>query len=247
MVVAFAVACGGGVVRDLCIGAVPPAGLADWRYLFVAMCAALMTILASWLVERLANPVIFFDSLGLGLFAVTGAQKALIFGHNAEVAVLLGVVSAVGGGVIRDAAQPRARHPAAGDLCVGSVGRCGDCRRWGSVGPGLESAYLDRTPRLLRAAIPVAALQVEPSASRWRGGCNDRREPSLTLGGYESASRTARARREKPGSWNRAQWAAFGRTLGGCRPRCDRLLCRNVIGAANVAERSRRHSADLLD
>lgn len=102
LVVAFAVACGGGVVRDLCIGAVPPAGLADWRYLFVALCAALMTIVANRLVERLANPVTFFDSLGLGLFAVTGAQKALIFGHNAEVAVLLGIVSAVGGGVIRD-------------------------------------------------------------------------------------------------------------------------------------------------
>lgn len=102
MAVAFAVACGGGVVRDLCIGAVPPAGLADWRYLFVALCAALMTILANRVVQRLANPVTFFDSLGLGFFAVTGAQKTLIFGHNAEVAVLLGVVSAVGGGVIRD-------------------------------------------------------------------------------------------------------------------------------------------------
>lgn len=102
MAVAFAVACGGGVIRDLCIGAVPPAGLADWRYLCVALCAAWMTILAHPLVERLANPVALFDCLGLGLFAVTGAQKALAFGHNAEVAVLLGMVTAVGGGMMRD-------------------------------------------------------------------------------------------------------------------------------------------------
>lgn len=102
MVIAFAVACGGGVVRDLCIGAVPPAGLTDWRYLAVAMAAAWMTIAASGLVARLAHPVILFDSLGLGLFAVTGAQKAMIYGHNVEVAVLLGVVTAVGGGVARD-------------------------------------------------------------------------------------------------------------------------------------------------
>ncbi len=102
MVVAFTVACGGGVVRDLCIGAVPPAGLADWRYLTVAMVAAWMTIAASPLVARLAHPVTLFDSLGLGMFAVTGAQKAMIYGHNAEVAVLLGVVTAVGGGVARD-------------------------------------------------------------------------------------------------------------------------------------------------
>ncbi|MEX8195324.1 trimeric intracellular cation channel family protein [Comamonas guangdongensis] len=101
-VIAFTVACGGGMVRDLCIGAVPPAGLTDWRYLAVAMVAALMTIAANGLVVRLAHPVILFDSIGLGLFAVTGAQKAMIFGHNAEVAVLLGVVTAVGGGLARD-------------------------------------------------------------------------------------------------------------------------------------------------
>lgn len=100
--VAFAVACGGGVVRDLCIGAVPPAGLTDWRYLAVAMGAALMSIAASSLVVRLAQPVVLFDSLGLGMFAVTGAQKAMMFGHNAEVAIVLGVVTAVGGGVMRD-------------------------------------------------------------------------------------------------------------------------------------------------
>lgn len=102
IVIAFAVACGGGVLRDLCIGAVPPAGLTDWRYLAVAMAATLMTIAANSLVVRLAHPVTLFDSMGLGLFAVTGAQKAMNFGHNAEVAVLLGVVAAVGGGVMRD-------------------------------------------------------------------------------------------------------------------------------------------------
>ena len=101
-VMAFTVACGGGVLRDLCIGAVPPAGLTDWRYLAVAMAATLMAIAANGLVVRLAHPVILFDSIGLGLFAVTGAQKAMIFGQNSEVAVLLGVVTAVGGGVARD-------------------------------------------------------------------------------------------------------------------------------------------------
>ncbi|SUA75239.1 Predicted membrane protein [Pandoraea pnomenusa] len=102
MVISFTVACGGGVLRDLCIGAVPPAGLTDWRYLAVSMAAAFMAIAANPLVVRLAHPVILFDSIGLGLFAVTGAQKAMIYGHNAEVAVLLGVATAVGGGVARD-------------------------------------------------------------------------------------------------------------------------------------------------
>jgi uncharacterized membrane protein YeiH len=102
LVIAFTVACGGGALRDLCIGAVPPTGLADWRYLAAAVVAAVLTMASQGLVDRLAHPVVLFDSLGLGLFAVTGAQKALAFGVNAEVAVLMGVVTAVGGGVARD-------------------------------------------------------------------------------------------------------------------------------------------------
>jgi uncharacterized membrane protein YeiH len=102
MVIAFVAACGGGVLRDLCMGAVPPTGLSDRRYLAVTLAAAFLTIAANPWVVRLAHPVLLFDSLGLGLFAVTGAQKAMILGHSAEVAVLLGVVTAVGGGVMRD-------------------------------------------------------------------------------------------------------------------------------------------------
>ena len=102
LVIAFTVACGGGVFRDLCIGAIPPAGLADWRYLATAVVAAVLATASQTLVERLAHPVVLFDSLGLGLFAVTGAQKALLFGSNAEVAVLMGMVTAVGGGLARD-------------------------------------------------------------------------------------------------------------------------------------------------
>ncbi len=100
--IAFTVACGGGIVRDLCIGAIPPAGLTNWYYLATAMIAALMTIWLYPIVQKLKRPVVLFDSVGLALFAVTGAQKALVFGHNAEVAILLGIVTAVGGGVIRD-------------------------------------------------------------------------------------------------------------------------------------------------
>ena len=102
LVLAFTVACGGGVMRDVCIGAIPPAGLGDWRYLATAMVAGVITLGSSALVDRLAHPVVLFDTLGLGLFAVTGAQKALLAGSNAEVAVLLGMVTAVGGGVMRD-------------------------------------------------------------------------------------------------------------------------------------------------
>ncbi len=102
LVVAYATACGGGIVRDVCLGAVPPAGITDWRYLAVALCAAAVASWAHSLVRRLRHPVLFFDAIGLGFFAVTGAHKALALGGDAEVAIVLGVVSAVGGGVLRD-------------------------------------------------------------------------------------------------------------------------------------------------
>ncbi len=101
-VIAFTVACGGGLIRDICIGAIPPAGLSNWSYLAVAMFAVILTIWFYPWIEKLNRPVLFFDALGLSLFAVTGAQKSLAFGHNAEVAILLGGITAVGGGVLRD-------------------------------------------------------------------------------------------------------------------------------------------------
>ena len=102
LAIAFITACGGGIARDLCIGAIPPAGLSDWRYLFTAVVAALLTILAYPWVERLTYPVRLFDAMGLGLFAVYGAHKTLMFGHNAEMAILLGIITAIGGGMARD-------------------------------------------------------------------------------------------------------------------------------------------------
>jgi uncharacterized membrane protein YeiH len=102
-VIAYSVACGGGIVRDLCIGAIPPTGLADWRYLLVAMVAVALAIGAFSQVEGLLRqPVLIFDAIGLGLFAVSGTQKTLLYGHNTEVAILLGTTTAVGGGVLRD-------------------------------------------------------------------------------------------------------------------------------------------------
>src|SRR4051812_19497871 len=102
LVLSFAAATAGGVARDVLIGAVPPAALSDWRYLATALIAGSITF--SWyrLVERLQNPVLFFDALGLALFAVSGAQKALAFGLSPIMAALLGMLTGIGGGMLRD-------------------------------------------------------------------------------------------------------------------------------------------------
>ncbi|GAL87108.1 hypothetical protein MYP_4338 [Sporocytophaga myxococcoides] len=100
--IAFIVACGGGIIRDVCIGSIPPAGLKNWYYLVTSTVASGITIALYSFIQRLKHPVLFFDAIGLSIFAVTGAQKALLYSQNAEVAILLGTTTAVGGGLLRD-------------------------------------------------------------------------------------------------------------------------------------------------
>jgi uncharacterized membrane protein YeiH len=102
LVVGFTVACGGGIMRDICIGAIPPAGLSDWRYLVMSIIASVLVMTLGAFLKLIHRPVMLFDALGLSLFAISGAEKAMAFSHNNEVAILLGMITAVGGGVIRD-------------------------------------------------------------------------------------------------------------------------------------------------
>jgi uncharacterized membrane protein YeiH len=95
-------AMGGGIIRDLLIGAVPPATFSDWRYLAVAIAGGLVAFVVGRWLERLTLPISLLDAAGLSLFAVTGASKALDFGLGAVQAVILGAVTAVGGGTLRD-------------------------------------------------------------------------------------------------------------------------------------------------
>jgi uncharacterized membrane protein YeiH len=102
LVLSCAAAVSGGIVRDVLIGAHPPASLADWRYLVTAMLAGLATFRWHAHIERLRNPVQLFDAAGLALFAVLGTGKALAFGLSPFAAMLLGMVTGIGGGIARD-------------------------------------------------------------------------------------------------------------------------------------------------
>lgn len=95
-------ALGGGLVRDLCIGAVPPAAFTDRHYLAVAAGGAVIAFFVSQLPRLLHRSMLVLDAVGLSVFAVVGAQKAVAFGLDPAPAILLGAVTAVGGGTIRD-------------------------------------------------------------------------------------------------------------------------------------------------
>jgi uncharacterized membrane protein YeiH len=101
-VLAFVAGNAGGVTRDLLIGAVPPAAIQDWRYIAVSLAAAAATFVWYPKLNRLRPVVLLFDAAGLALFAVAGTQKALAFGVNPFVSALLGMLTGIGGGVVRD-------------------------------------------------------------------------------------------------------------------------------------------------
>jgi uncharacterized membrane protein YeiH len=95
-------ALGGGIIRDVLIDDLPPATFRDWRYLTVAASGGLVAFAAGRRLDRLAVPITVLDAVGLSLFAVTGASKALGFGLGAGQAVILGAITGVGGGTLRD-------------------------------------------------------------------------------------------------------------------------------------------------
>jgi uncharacterized membrane protein YeiH len=92
----------GGISRDVLIGAIPPAALVDGRYLLVSVVAGLIAFFWYSGVNRLRAPVLIFDAAGLALFAVSGAQKAIEFGLQPVMAALLGMLTGIGGGMMRD-------------------------------------------------------------------------------------------------------------------------------------------------
>jgi uncharacterized membrane protein YeiH len=102
LVLAGTTGLGGGFLRDVLIGATPPAALDDWRYLMVPVAAGLVAFAFHPAVGRVERLITVFDAFGLALFCVTGALKASDAGLDVVPAALLGMITAVGGGIIRD-------------------------------------------------------------------------------------------------------------------------------------------------
>jgi uncharacterized membrane protein YeiH len=127
-------AVGGGIIRDVLIGAIPPATFRDWRYLALATAGGLIAFVASQLLVRLEVPIVVLDAVGLSVFAVMGTAKARLYGLEIGPAILLGVVTAVGGGTIRD-------------TLVGEV-------------PSVLRSDLYAIPALVAAAITVVLIDV---------------------------------------------------------------------------------------
>jgi uncharacterized membrane protein YeiH len=103
LVLAFATALGGGIIRDVLIGFTPPSALRDWRYPALALAGGALTfVFRGWIAQAPPFAFIVLDAAGLALFAVAGTQRALDCKIPPFIAPLLGTITAVGGGVVRD-------------------------------------------------------------------------------------------------------------------------------------------------
>jgi uncharacterized membrane protein YeiH len=103
MALAFCTALGGGIIRDTLLGALPPAALRDWRYPTIALTAAVLVFFVHNYVRAVPVMAIqVLDAAGLAIFAIAGTEKALQYKMSPLVAVLLGTITGVGGGTVRD-------------------------------------------------------------------------------------------------------------------------------------------------
>ena len=102
LVLAFVTAAVGGITRDVLIGAIPPASIASWHALALSCLGGLLVFQFSDLVTRFKRSVLLFDAAGLGVFAVAGTTKALDHGIDWPMAAVLGMLSGIGGGIVRD-------------------------------------------------------------------------------------------------------------------------------------------------
>lgn len=99
---AVATALGGGFIRDALLGATPAAALTDWRYLATPALAGLIVFYVHPSVARWSRLFLLVDAAGLGLFAVAGTRKAIDFGVGPLGSSAIGILTAIGGGIIRD-------------------------------------------------------------------------------------------------------------------------------------------------
>jgi uncharacterized membrane protein YeiH len=101
-VLAFVAGNAGGMLRDVLIGAIPPVAFVGWQYVTVSLLAGVITFVWHPRLERVQTPILIFDAAGLGLFSVSGTQKALAFALYPLIAALLGMLTGIGGGMLRD-------------------------------------------------------------------------------------------------------------------------------------------------
>jgi uncharacterized membrane protein YeiH len=153
---------GGGLIRDVVIGATPPAAIQDWRYLLAPFVAAAIAAYRGHRVGRLQRPIEVIDALGLGVFAVAGARKALDYGLSPLASLGVGVLSAVGGGLLRDVLLREVPHVLRPSEPYGLAALCG-----AMMVAGAELVHAPQSPAAVAGVLIVFAIRVVGGRRQW--------------------------------------------------------------------------------
>ncbi len=98
----FVTAIGGGTLRDIILGKFPVSWVSDMNYFYIISVGIIVTFLFKQFIRRMKRTLFLFDTIGIGVFTIIGLEKSLLLGINPMLAILMGVFTAVMGGVIRD-------------------------------------------------------------------------------------------------------------------------------------------------
>ncbi len=173
LVLATATALGGGIVRDTLLGDLPPVALDDQRYLAMPLAATVLVLVGHRAVERMSRPVLVTDAAGLGLFAVVGSAKALDQGLGVLSSVLLGVTTAVGGGVLRDVLAREVPIVFRADSALYAIPA--------ALGAAATAAVWSQdalaAPQAIAIAAAVLALRLLAMRNDWRAPTARQRQP----------------------------------------------------------------------
>ena len=102
LIIAFVTAVGGGMLRDILINAHPINWIGDLNYLWIIFLAVFLTFLFKSKIAYLSKTLFLFDTIGISVFTLLGLQKGLSFNLHPIIAIIMGMISAVFGGVLRD-------------------------------------------------------------------------------------------------------------------------------------------------
>jgi uncharacterized membrane protein YeiH len=161
MVLGMVTAIGGGTLRDILLGDTPPFCLKDETYLWLSLLVALLVFFGHRRLDRLAHPLLYFDAIGLGTFVVIGTGKALQFNLGPFGAVLMGIMTATAGGVVRDVLSNRVPLILQREIYASA------CLVGAGLMVGLRHTALSQSLILILAAAAVILLRLLAIANNW--------------------------------------------------------------------------------
>ena len=161
LVLGMVTAIGGGTLRDILLGDIPPFCLQDETYLWVSVVVSLLVFFFPTALERFKSPLLTLDAIGLGTFVVIGTGKALSFGLGSFGAILMGLMTATAGGVVRDVLSNRVPLILQREIYASA------CLAGGGLMVVLVKTPLPHNLTVVLGAIAVITLRLLAIAKNW--------------------------------------------------------------------------------